>query len=303
MAETPSQAPQAARKGEPLVAVLLSWFLPGAGHLYLGRLGLGVAVFVIVEGLYLAGLVLTGGRTFEFLDPELRGYMATALTPEVGNLGGLVWQLKTHGFGGLEPGPWPPYMMAGAWLTAISGMVNVCFLVHLHLDARTRRGHRPGGPHPAVLVGIAWLVPGLGHWLQGRRLRAAVVFGLLMGLLVWGTWLAEGSNLSRERHFYYWSGQFLAGLPSLVGEFLSGRPRVLHELPLGDVGLLFACMAGLLNVLALLDVYGVAERRWFESPATPAAAADPAGVAAATPAHAVPAADGVPGPAEEEVEA
>ena len=258
MADSPSQ-----KKGEPLVAVLLSWFLPGAGHVYLGRFGLGALVFVLIEGLYVAGLALSGGRTFEFLDPELRGLLATALTPEVGNLGGLLWQLKAHGFGGPEPGPWPPYMMWGVWLTAISGMLNACFLVHVHLEARTPRGHRAGGPQPALLVGAAWLMPGLGHMLQGRVTRALVVAGLLVGLFVWGTWFAEGSNLSRERHFYYWSGQFLVGLPAFASEWLSGRPRVTGELPWGDVGLLFACMAGLLNVLALLDVYGVAERRWL----------------------------------------
>jgi hypothetical protein len=33
-----------------------------------------------------------------------------------------------------------------------------------------------------------------------------------------------------------------------------------------DVGLLDGCMAGLLNVLAMLDVWGVAEDRWLGAP-------------------------------------
>jgi hypothetical protein len=136
--------------------------------------------------------------------------------------------------------------------------------VHVHLSARTGRARRPSGAHPAWFVALAWLCPGLGHLAQGRRLRGAIVFALLLGLFAWGTWLAAGSNLSRERHFYYWSGQFLAGLPAVVTEFVSGRPPVTRELGWqGDVGLLYACMAGLLNVLAMLDVYAVAERRWF----------------------------------------
>jgi TM2 domain-containing membrane protein YozV len=270
MADRPSE-----RSGEPLVAVLLSWFLPGAGHVYVGRIGFGVVAFLVVEGLFAAGLLLTQGRTFEFLDPELRGVMATALTPEVGNLGGLIWQLKNHGFGALEPGPFPPHMMTGVWLTAISGMVNACLLVHVHLSARTARAYRSAAPHPAGICLLAWLVPGLGHLAQGRRLRGAIVFVLLVGLFAWGTWLADASNLSRERHFYYWSGQFLAGLPALVTEFASGRPPVTHELRWGDVGLLYGCMAGLLNVLAMLDVYAVAERRYLAEPAPAAAAPSP----------------------------
>jgi hypothetical protein len=158
-------------------------------------------------------------------------------------------------------------MMLGAWMTALSGMLNACLLVHVHLSARTGRAHRPRGAHPAWFVVLAWLCPGLGHVAQGRRLRGAIVFALLVGLFVWGTWLAAGSNLSRERHFYYWSGQFLVGLPSLITELLSGRPPVTRELAWGDVGLLYACMAGLLNVLAMLDVYAVAERRWFAAAA------------------------------------
>jgi len=266
MADRPSE-----RSGEPLVAVLLSWFLPGAGHVYVGKLGLGLAAFVVIEGLFAVGIFLTQGRTFEFLDPELRGVMATALTPEVGNLGGLVYQLKQYGFGNAQPGPFPPQVMLGTWLTALSGMLNACLLVHVHLSARTGKARRPGGTHPAWFVALAWLCPGLGHLAQGRRLRGAVVFVLLVGLFAWGTWLAAGSNLSRERHFYYWSGQFLVGLPALVTEFLSGRPSVTRELPWGDVGLLYACMAGLLNVLAMLDVYAVAERRWFAASAPEAA--------------------------------
>jgi len=107
-------------------------------------------------------------------------------------------------------------------------------------------------------------VPGLGHWMQGRKLRGWIVFALLFGLFACGTWLADGTNLSRERHFYYWSGQFLLGGPALFLESIAGRASVTRELPLADVGLLYACMAGLLNVLAMLDVWGVAEERWMQ---------------------------------------
>lgn len=250
------------QRGVPVVAVLLTWFLPGAGHLYLGRTVLALGAFLVVEGLFLGGLLLSHGRTFEFLDPELRGPFATLLTPEAGNLGGILWQLNHYGFGGREPSPWPPTMMLGTLLTALSGFANVCLMAHAHLEARLpRSGPAGSGPSPAFLVGLTWVAPGLGHLAQGRRARAAIVFLLLVGFFAWGTWLCGGANLSRERHFYYWSGQFLAGLPVLVTEWVSGRPPVTGEQPHGDVGLLFGCMAGLLNILAMLDVYGVGERR------------------------------------------
>jgi len=251
------------RRGDPNVAVLLTWFLPGSGQVYLGRWVPGLLAFLLVEGLYALGWFLSDGRTFEFLDPELRGAMATILTPEAGNLGGLIAQMRYVGFGLDEPAPFPNTVALGGILTALSGVANLFLMVHVHLEARTPPAAPHAGKNPALLVACAWLVPGLGHFLEGRRLRGTIVFALLVGFFLAGTLMAEGSNLSRERHFYYWSGQFLLGLPAIATEILSGRPPVTGPLPYGDVGLLYACMPGLLNVMAMLDVYGFAERRWL----------------------------------------
>lgn len=276
MAMSASRTP--ARRGDPNVAAFLTWFVPGGGHLYLGQLPLALAAFLFVEGLYGLGWVLSGGRVFEFLDPELRGPMATILAPEVGNLGAMIAQLRIEGFGHAQPSPFPSAIHLGSYLTAASGFANVVLMVHAHFLARglSVRGPAGSGPHPVVALVATWLVPGLGHVLQGRWLRGAIVFVLLVGFFALGTWFADGSNLSRERHFYYWSGQFLLGLPAFLTEVLSGRPPVSGELALGDVGLLYACMPGLLNVLAMLDVFGVAERRWSARPDAPPASASPA---------------------------
>jgi len=272
MSDSSRPAASAERRPDANAALLLSWFLPGSGHVWIGRPLLGLVVFVGVELLYALGWILSDGRSFEFLDPELRGRFATLLTPEVGNLGAMVLQHKLVGFGASELSPFPPHVALGAFLTALSGFVNLCFLVHVHLAARTPADAPKAGPHPALLVFLAWLVPGLGHLAQRRFLRGAIVFVLLVGLFAWGTGLAEASNLSRERHFYYWSGQFLVGLPALLAEEASGRPPVTGDIALVDAGLVFACMAGLLNVLAMLDVQGVAERRWSGRSPAPSAA-------------------------------
>lgn len=245
---------------------IATWLVPGAGHLLLGRGGFALVAFLVVEGLYVLGWALSQGRTFEFLDPELRGPFATLLAPEAGNLGALIAQMKLVGFGPADPRPYPAWIHLGSFLAGLSGMLNGCLMAHAHLAARAPRALRPAARAPALLVLAAWAVPGLGHLLQGRKRRAAIVFGLLLGLFAWGTWLAEGSNLSRERHFYYWAGQFLIGLPAFLAEVLSGRPPVTRDMAHVDAGLLIACMGGLLNVLAMLDVYGVAERRWLDQP-------------------------------------
>jgi hypothetical protein len=179
----------------------------------------------------------------------------------------MLMHLKVSGFGLAEPMPFAPLAVLGYSLTALSGTLNLFAACHAHVVARAAR--RNVGQHPLTLLAAAWALPGLGHWLQGRRLRAGIVFALLTGLFVLGTVLAAGTNLSRERHFYYWSGQFLLGLPAMLAELLGGEARVTRELPRLDVGLLYASMAGLLNVLAWLDVFGVAERRWRQTEAPP----------------------------------
>jgi hypothetical protein len=140
-------------------------------------------------------------------------------------------------------------------------VLNACLMVHAHLAARTADAPAAARSRPALAVFLAWLVPGLGHAFQGRRLRGACVFATLVGLFVLGTWLAEGSNLSRERHFYYWAGQFFLGLPALAAQALGGGMRIRHEIALVDAGLVFACVAGLLNVLAMIDVFDHGEAR------------------------------------------
>lgn len=259
MADLFSTKPPPSERRNASVAALLTWFLPGAGHFMLGSYGLGLVFLLVVEGLYYAGLSLSGGMTFEFLDPELRSPLAPALSPEIGNLGGLLWQLKTYGFGTGIVRPWPPGIVLGSLLTGLSGVLNMIVMCHAHTLARA--------PSPAVanrtalVTLLAWLIPGLGHFQQGRRGRALVVFGLLVGCFVLGTVLAEGSNLSRERHFYYWAGQFGIGLPALLGELFFGSMRVTRDIPYVDGGLVFACVAGLLNILAMIDVYGWTEAK------------------------------------------
>jgi TM2 domain-containing membrane protein YozV len=243
----------------PLVATLLTWFVPGAGHLYMGRMGRAILAFLLVEGTFALGFILSDGRIWEFLSPELRGGYATLLSPDVGNLGGWLAIKELRGFGPPYPRPWPELVNLGSMLIALSGILNICFMVCAHLDARVGRDQKIAGLPPSVAVFFAWLVPGLGHLLQGRRLRALIVAALLIGLFGLGTFFAEASNLSRERHFYYWGGQFFLGLPALATEIFSGRPPVTHVIPRVDVGLLFASMAGLLNVLAMLDVYAWGE--------------------------------------------
>jgi len=245
-------------KGDPTVATLLTWFVPGAGHLYLGKPLFALAAFIVVEGIYLLGLWLSDGRAFEILPPEMRSQFAPFLSPESGNLGAILFQSSRFGYGTGAPAIWPSTMHLGMSLTAFGGILNVLLMSRANFDARMTRASTGLRPETAALA--SWVIPGLGQILQGRRLRGFLIFLLLVGLFTIGTTMGEGANLDRERHFFYWGGQVLLGLPALLAEIIHGHSPLDHEVPYHDLAVVIGCVAGLLNVLVMLDAYG-----WSES--------------------------------------
>ena len=46
---------------------------------------------------------------------------------------------------------------------------------------------------PALAALLAWLVPGLGHWYQGRRAKAVLYFICIMGLFAYGVYLSSSN--------------------------------------------------------------------------------------------------------------
>jgi hypothetical protein len=46
---------------------------------------------------------------------------------------------------------------------------------------------------PALAAFLAWLVPGLGHWYQGRRAKAILFFVCIMGVFGWGVYVGGDS--------------------------------------------------------------------------------------------------------------
>jgi TM2 domain-containing membrane protein YozV len=264
------------RTGDPTVATLLTWLVPGAGHLYVGKVHLAVVGFIVIEALYLAGVLLSQGMFLEYLPPEMRGRFAAALTPEAGNLGALLLHVRQYGFGGAEPRPWPEWMDTGTALTATSGILNLVLASHANLMARvpvTGAPRHVAQRDPALCTALTWLLPGLGHIMQGRRARGIVALVLLVGLFGLATMLAQGSNLDRERHFYYWAGQVFLGPVALVAEFAHGHPRLESLPPYKDAGVVIGSIAGMLNVLLMLDVYGYGETRLLGRERAPAVAA------------------------------
>jgi hypothetical protein len=128
-------------------------------------------------------------------------------------------------------------------------------------------------PPRAWLIGTAgWLVPGLGHFLQGKWVR-----GLLLGGAVW-TCFIGGFRMGGYLFKFDGSEQGLASLlqiPPMIGDLGAGLLYVVcwfmgvgfsHEaaqaaLPTFEYGWTFLLVAGLLNYLAMLDAFDIAAGR------------------------------------------
>jgi hypothetical protein len=122
---------------------------------------------------------------------------------------------------------------------------------------------------PAPLVALAgWLVPGSGYWLIGHRTRGvvigvAVIVLFVLGILIAGVAVVEAPNLSggsgivgRILQKPWFLGQVMTGPIGLVCAWIG--QGVADDYPaakarLGEIGTLYTAIAGMLNLLAIID--------------------------------------------------
>jgi hypothetical protein len=117
--------------------------------------------------------------------------------------------------------------------------------------------------HPYLICALAWAIPGAGHFWLGRRQKAIVFFVTLPLMFALGLWL-EG------RIFPFEISQPLVALAAFA-DLGIGVPYVVAKaagLGAGRVvaityeyGNTFLIVAGLLNMLVVLDVFDIAEGR------------------------------------------
>lgn len=105
---------------------------------------------------------------------------------------------------------------------------------------------------------LAWLVPGLGHAYLGRRGKA-VLFGVtVIGVFVAGIVLCSGHAVSWSREPLWFLGEAGALGPTIVAAMVTGGSPWDHVSPHHHIGLLYATVAGLLNVVVAMDAFGIA---------------------------------------------
>lgn len=132
--------------------------------------------------------------------------------------------------------------------------------------------HQPVWNLPAAVA--AWLVPGLGHLLAGHAKRGAILMvcigGLwVVGLLVGGISVVQARSEDGALRPWYIGQAMIA--PSIAVEYTHDRFRARTEgadpspddesIPFSpaygraaEIGTLYTALAGLLNLLAIIDI-------------------------------------------------
>ena len=121
-----------------------------------------------------------------------------------------------------------------------------------------------------ICVVATWLVPGLGHWLLGRRGKALLYAGVLAATFLIGLVLADFRAVrSDDEFFLYLLGEGLCAGFAFPTLWLTRSFELVAEYPRLEVGRLFCTVAGIMNVCVMVDVVETAFPR-----ATPRTAAE-----------------------------
>lgn len=127
---------------------------------------------------------------------------------------------------------------------------------------------------------LAWIVPGLGHVLVGKRAKGVLFFVTITATFVAGVLLAEGRNLDYDRdRVYFLAYMFNAGETALGWLATHGLERT-HEIRFLQLGFLYSAVACLLNVVVMMDFISLCARSARHHAAgSPEAGAHPGGEA------------------------
>ena len=116
------------------------------------------------------------------------------------------------------------------------------------------------GKLPIAPVVAAWLLPGGGHFLQRRWGRGALLLVSISAMFLLGVTMQgrlfkpASSNIVETMGFL---SDISSGLLYLAAKFMGYDPMEVAS-PIADFGTKFLLVAGLLNVLCILDAYDIA---------------------------------------------
>jgi hypothetical protein len=127
-------------------------------------------------------------------------------------------------------------------------------------------------PPPPLVAVAGWVLPGSGYWLIGQRGRADAIGLTILALFIFGVLIGgirvveapdlagPGTFLARILQKPWFLGQVLTGPIGIIAAWLSSAAAhseayklVQAKARLAEIGTLYTAVAGMLNLLAIID--------------------------------------------------
>lgn len=267
------------------MAAFFAGFVPGLLQWQLGQKSRAMMAFASCTALFFVGWVIVGERLFywSLLSPDtpntggstvLQGLASIGLPialPELLNLpanalgailafdvtpmGERAWRLPRD------------VEHVGGFLTGASGMLAAFWAAAGHWDLRLRRDGGTPEPvptaNPALCAALSWLVPGLGHAKAGQKDKGMLMGAAVVAVFALGLLFSHGHAVDRANASVWWIAQNLFGGGSLFAALVTGPLRMEQAPPHLDLGVILCTVAGLMNLVVMIDAFTVAERSVF----------------------------------------
>ncbi len=130
------------------------------------------------------------------------------------------------------------------------------------MPAQRAQSAPPSGISPWLTLLLGWLIPGAGHLLLRKPIRAALIFTSIVAMFLLGIAM-QGKLYGSAREILdllSLAGDMGSGLCFFAGKLLGwGADSI--QVTTADYGSRFIVMAGLLNIMAAVDAHNLCNGR------------------------------------------
>jgi len=120
-------------------------------------------------------------------------------------------------------------------------------------------------PFLAIVGVLAWAIPGGGHFVLKERKRAIIIFATVFVTLCIGLYVGSIGVIDPVGAQPWYYGQVAASpVVILLGYITAGGEYPVHGKP-SEIGQIYTCVAGLLNLLFVVNAVYLAHIRYSEA--------------------------------------
>jgi len=140
----------------------------------------------------------------------------------------------------------------GLALTGISGMLGFLWASDAFACARGNLA-RPTLAGSAAIA--SWFLPGSGHFLVGQKGKGVLMGGAVIAMWLLGLLFGLGHSVDRPLLSAWWIGQAGFGGGVLAAALTTGPAMMATIPPYYDLGFCLCTVAGLMNLVLVVDTY------------------------------------------------